>query len=145
MATLKRLIEHQRIRIDAHEAGTGQPAKAEGLHIDKTFTEKRLKGKRLKINLNSGEIDAGKIDDQDLKRVLREIRDVLKKDKNILRDFGETIADELNRWSGGKINVETAKTSASAIAKKLGLKPEIQEEIVRKVHGRLTELVTILE
>lgn len=142
MSKLKRLIEHQRIRVDAHEAGTQKPVTTKGLHIDKTFTEKRLRGKRVKIGIVDGEIETN-LDSDDKQSVLREIRDVLKKNKAILADFAETVADALSRWSSGKITVEEARDSARAIAGQLGLKAEITEEIVRKVGENLEELLTI--
>ena len=121
---LKKLIDHQRIQIDDHNAGSRQPSDIDGLHIHKTFTEKRLEGKYVKIGLTGVGIDSN-LSPKDMKSVMSEIRRVLKKDPQKWSNFGRSVAKALHAWSNKEISPEMARSYSIEIAGQMGLNKTI--------------------
>jgi len=142
--SLKGLITNQRLRIDAHSRGTVIPKDLRGVHIHKTFIEGKRKGKSVKIYINGEiiEFDKGLRDNEQI-AILNEIEKVLRKDRQRLIEFGEFITDALWRWTSGEITLEKAQEYSGNIAKKFDLRPEIEEEFIRRVKNRLVQYISL--
>jgi hypothetical protein len=135
MAALKRLIQGQDISFDTHQRGDGQPVMWRGVHMDKT-----LHGKRGKIRFpffdNHNPQKDSDVNEDDYRRVVKEVSRVLKKDDKLLQDLARVIFDQLDRFSSGKATVQDARIAASKFAGYFGLSDAFVETVSRRAPSK---------
>jgi len=146
--TLRPLIAGQTIkngRIDNHKSGTGEPVEwGKGIHLDKTINDKKGKWFRFKVYLDSDrEIEfVDSRSDEDRRRVINEVSNVLGKNPKKRKDFVEDIIKGIDRFSQTMPSDERRKNlnaGANRIAKHFGLKEAFVIDIDKDITQCLTE------
>jgi len=136
------LINGQDVTFDTHQAGDGQRTNWKNIHL-----EKRLHGRGGKARfplLGNEEPSNSGMSDNDFSQVTREVKKILKKDKNLIQNLAKTIVTELERFSNGEATSETAKEAAKRFAEYFDLDTDflrVVEEYAK--NRRLTTITTI--
>jgi UTP-glucose-1-phosphate uridylyltransferase len=118
--------------------------KINDLHIHKRFLDKARRGKYVKIYFSpEKELEFDKrLLEEEKHSIISEIKNVLKKNPTLLKEFAAYVVDQLTRWTSGDITIEDAQRFAKHIATIFDLKPEITQEFVAKVKDRLTRYIS---
>lgn len=114
MAKLGRLISGQDISFDTHQAGDGQEVNWRNVHLEKSVHNERGKAK---FPLLSNERPSNKgMNDDVYAKVTKEVKRELKKNKVLVDELAETVADVIKRFSQGKATEEDGMTAAKKLA-----------------------------
>jgi len=140
---LKQLISGQKLRVENHTPGCPNRG-LDGVHIHKTILEGKDAGKFVCIDVRSGiyKFDP-RFTEGGKAHVDNEIRRVLKKDRQKLKELSEYLADILNHWGKGEIGLSEAREYAGNIAERFGLKPEIKKEFIEQVGENIQRYISI--
>jgi len=142
MAKLNRLINGQNIRFDTHQAGDGQEVHWTDVHL-----EKRLHNHGGKIRFpligNGKPSKSYRVSDEEYNRVIREVRDVLDSNREILEKLARTIVDILSKFSNGKANTEDARQAAKKIAGYFNLDDQFETIMERYAKSRLIFFISV--
>ncbi|MBA3051804.1 hypothetical protein KJ959_09080 [bacterium] len=144
--SLKQLLKDQKIRIDDHSRGSGQPIEPENVHLHKSFTGKKNKGKKIIIYINrpNNNIEFyGNFSGNEKDKIMSEIRRVLSRDKAKLKLLIDMIFEALAIWRNNNIGIEKAREIANNLAAQFGLGAMIHEEFVNRIEGKLKEVISI--
>src|SRR5262245_57223446 len=115
MAKLARLIRGQDVAFDTHQRGDGQEVKWQELHLEKRLHHRGWKirfplfGKRVP---SSSEGMPGK----QYEKVLAEVRRELDKNPDLVQQLAETLAQQMQRFRGPDLAIETVIEGARKIA-----------------------------
>lgn len=141
---LKRLIDNQKLRVDAHSRGVATPNDLKGVHIHKTFIDHKRRNKSIRIDITGDNIQYEKsFNDTDKARIVKEIGDVLETDKQKLIEFAKYVSDILWRWSNKGITADKAQEYAKKIASLFDLEETAQKEFTSKVDGEISRYISI--
>lgn len=141
---MRKLITGQTIRVDNHKSGTREPVEwGQGIHLDKTINDKKGKGVRFKIYLDSdrGIEFVGNSNDEDRRYIINEVSKILGKNPQKRKEFVEDMIKEIDRFSqtmSPESRRLTLRDGANRIAKHFEL-DRLEVEIENNVNQCLTE------
>lgn len=150
---MKSLIDEQKIRIDNHCWGTGQPNDWDNpsadIHIDKT-TKSKYNGKqgkaRIKLPINSDRNPTFEINKstngQIRSRLTKEIKKAVE-DRNRLREFTKELIEILKNYNSTLSDREKTNSAIKRICKHFDLSEEILREMTTYVDQELFSMATI--
>lgn len=140
---LARLIDGQDLAFDTHQSGDGQAVHWEDIHM-----EKRMHGKRGKARFPlAGHAEPSKsstMSDSTFRKISKEVRSVLKKNRELVRDLASTIALELFRFSSGKASEKDARKAAKKLAGYFDLDTEFEQLVVDYTNKQILAAVTTI-
>jgi hypothetical protein len=152
---LKRLIENQKIRIDAHQRGNGHidnwDDPSTDIHIHKT-TRAKISGKsvnvEIRIPLNSNReatFEIGKAENEIArKRLSREIRDALT-DVNTRQGFIDDLIDTLDNYPTTLSSIDRCTNAVRRLAQHFGLIEQVEEDIIAYAGQRIISFTSTFQ
>lgn len=152
---LKRLIENQKIRIDAHQRGNGHidnwDDPATDIHVHKT-TRARISGKsvnvEIRIPLNSDReatFEIGKTENEIARRKLsREIREALS-NSDTRQGFIDDLVDTLDNYPTTLESRDRCTNAVRRLARHFGLTEQVEDDIVTYAGQRILSFTSTFQ
>ncbi len=143
---MKQIIKDQTVSFDTHQAGDRREVDADQLHMHKRMNGKRFKGVNIRIPFDPNKpIDYSGNNSKEGKHLIREIREVFKKNPAKVREMAKFVANRISRYTAD-MNAEDSKNfldnTANALGKHFDLNDNVSEAMTQQIHNNLSFYIT---